>query len=250
MTIRLRVLSYNIHKGFSTLGGTFVLKRIKESIVQSGADLVFLQEVQGQHDAHSERIEDWPTDSQFEFLADEAWPHFAYGKNAVYTEGHHGNAILSKYPISDWENINVSTNSLESRGILHATIEVPGFRKGLHALCLHLNLFEMGRQIQLKRLAERVRQTVPESAPLLIAGDFNDWRQRTTPLLARELGVREVYQELRGHHARSFPSWLPALCLDRIYYRGVSPISALQQSGSPWSSLSDHVPLIAEFDIG
>ncbi len=38
-------------------------------------------------------------DSQFAFLADEIWPHFAYGKNAIYSAGHHGNAILSKHPI-------------------------------------------------------------------------------------------------------------------------------------------------------
>jgi len=35
---------------------------------------------------------------QHEFLAHESWLHHAYGKNSVYDSGHHGNAILSRYP--------------------------------------------------------------------------------------------------------------------------------------------------------
>src|SRR4051812_7468381 len=94
----LRVISYNIHKGFSSGNLKFILKKMREALRFVQPDLIFLQEVLGHHEVHSRRIKDWPDQSQFEFLAHELWPHFAYGRNAVYTNGHHGNAILSKYP--------------------------------------------------------------------------------------------------------------------------------------------------------
>src|SRR5687767_3184071 len=119
MANEFRVLSYNIHKGFS-MDRRLVLSAIKEAIQSTKAEIVFLQEVIGEHSKHAKRVSDWPEDSHFEFLADSIWEHFAYGKNAVYTEGHHGNAILSRRPITFWENIDISNNRLERRGLLHA----------------------------------------------------------------------------------------------------------------------------------
>lgn len=245
---RLRVLSYNIHKGFSANNQKFVLKRMKESIELVHADLVFLQEVLGHHQGHASKIEDWPTVSQFEYLADRIWPHTAYGKNAVYSEGHHGNAILSKYPIQSWENLNISTNLLENRGLLHATLLLP-HRRLFHVICLHLGLFESSRRAQVKSLCERIDSQVPGADPLIIAGDFNDWRERATPTLKSRLGLEEVFQTLHGGHARSFPSWLPALSLDRIYFRALRPVAAEILSDGIWSELSDHVAIYAEFLI-
>ena len=68
---------------------------------------VFLQEVQGTHRGRSQAIAKWPEASQYEFMADEIWPAYAYGRNAVYSDGHHGNAVLSKYPIVRFENHDV-----------------------------------------------------------------------------------------------------------------------------------------------
>ena len=118
--MRLRVLTYNMHKGFCFYSRQYVLKELREAIRSVDADVVFLQEVMGVHPAKEN--EEHELSSQFEFLADQIWPHFAYGKNAVYSSGHHGNAILSKHPFLAYENINISTNPLERRGLLHAQI--------------------------------------------------------------------------------------------------------------------------------
>src|SRR4051794_6046394 len=122
---QLRLISYNIHKGFSSGRKKLVLNKIRSALHVIHPDIVLLQEVQGEHEGHSQRFKDWPAQPQFEYLAHELWPHFAYGKNAVYTHGHHGNAILSKYPFSDFENIDVSTNAFERRGLLHGVIHIP-----------------------------------------------------------------------------------------------------------------------------
>ena len=246
---KLRVLTYNIHKGFSTGNRKFILRAMREAIHSVHADLVFLQEVLGHHESHGEKIQDWPTAPQFEFLAGKLWPHFAYGKNAVYTSGHHGNAILSKYPITFWENIDISTNRLERRGLLHAVIEIPHKRKPLHAICVHLGLLETERQSQVRSICDRIDKLVPHDEPLIISGDFNDWRVKLTHPLAKKVEVLEIFEELHGSHARTFPSWMPALKLDRIYYRGLKAKSAQSLSGGNWSQLSDHVPLYAELGI-
>ncbi|MEQ1875648.1 MAG: endonuclease/exonuclease/phosphatase family protein [Bdellovibrionia bacterium] len=247
--VHLRVLSYNIHKGFNA-GKEFTLEGIREAIELVHADLVLLQEVQGAHSAHKKKVRNYK-ESQFEFLADRLWPHFAYGKNAVYAKGHHGNALLSKFPLTFWENINISTNRFEKRGMLHAIAEIPQL-KGLHvhAICVHLDLLHGGRVQQLKKLIQRIQAVVPFDAPLVIGGDFNDWRETATEILHDELGVSEAFKTRFGEHARTFPVWFPFLRLDRIYLRGVKVRDAKCMTGQPWTSLSDHAGLFADLEIG
>lgn len=248
---KLRILSYNIHKGFTLGNRRFVLKRIRDAIRSVSPDVVFLQEVLGQHETHRQRILEWPEASQFEYLADEIWPHFAYGKNAVYTSGHHGNAILSKFPFTFHENIDVSTNRLEKRGLLHGIVQLPDesgrAARPLHVICVHLGLLEAERMKQIQRLCDRIDSHVPHREPLLIGGDFNDWMSRASAPLRQRLEVEEAFQSLHGAHARTFPSWLPALPLDRLYYRGMRPLQAKRLSRAPWNELSDHTALYVEF---
>jgi len=246
--MRLRLLSYNIHKGFNVGNRDFILKQIKSSIRETKATLVCLQEVLGSHSGHASRIQDWPKSSQFEFLADQTWDHYAYGKNSVYSEGHHGNAILSKHPIISFENEDASTNKLERRGFLHAVIKVPHFGV-IHVINIHLNLFERDRMTQLKQLCNRVKRTIPENEALIIAGDFNDWRKSATVLLGEELGMKEAFIEKQGAHAKTFPSVFPVFCLDRIYFRGLRCASVKLLHNPLFRSLSDHLPIIAEFEL-
>ena len=112
----LRVLTVNTHKGFTFLTGKFVLHALRDAVRKVGADVVFLQEVQGAHAGHAQRFPSWPQAPQYEFLADEIWPEFAYGQNAVYPGGDHGNALLSRYPIAHWKNHDVSISGPERRG--------------------------------------------------------------------------------------------------------------------------------------
>ena len=243
----IKLLSYNIHKGFTAGNRDFVLSHIRESIRLAGADLVCLQEVLGEHSHPSAKINDWPTTSQFEFLAHELWPHFAYGCNSVYEEGHHGNAILSRYPITIHKNHNISTNFLESRGMLHAEIDlVPGV---LHVFNLHLDLLQRGRRKQIEKLCKMVEQEVEEDEPLFIAGDFNDWTGEISKMLENRLGCSEAFIASSGRHARTFPAAFPLLSLDRIYTRNLEIVSATTLADGVWKSLSDHAAILGEFEL-
>ncbi|HXZ48606.1 MAG TPA: endonuclease/exonuclease/phosphatase family protein [Usitatibacter sp.] len=240
----LTVVTYNIHKGLSQFNRRLVLHEIRDRLGTLNADVAFLQEVQGRHARHARRHIAWPEMAQHEFLCHEG-AHSVYGMNAVYQDGHHGNAVVSRHPIPAWENVDISHHPIESRGLLHCEVSVAGWKEPLHCINVHLGLWGRSRRFQLEWLCDRIRAAVPESGPLVVAGDFNDWRAQASEYLAAQLGLAEVFEQWEGRAARSYPAKLPLLALDRIYVRDLVVEGAERLVGAPWSRLSDHVALAA-----
>ena len=241
----IRIATFNIHKGVTQFNARFALHRQRELLRKLQVDLVFLQEVQDVHALNSKRYAQWPIAGQVEFLADSVWTEFAYGKNSVYPAGHHGNALLSKFPIIKTHNENISAHTSEQRGMLHCEINLPDWDEPLHSVCVHFGLFASWRRQQLEMVAHFIEKNVPANAPLIIAGDFNDWSLQGGLSFAARLKVHEVFERHAGKPARSFPSWLPMLRLDRIYVRGFSVKHAQTHSGPQFIALSDHAVLSA-----
>lgn len=247
--MRFTVATYNIHKGFAGFMKRVVIHELRERLHGLGADIVFLQEVVGVHERNADRFRNWPTKPQHEYLADVTWKEVAYGRNAVYRHGHHGNAVLSRFPIVTHDNEDISAHPFESRGLLHCVMNLgPGLPE-LHCLNVHLGLFERGRQWQVRALCERIRDTVPMDAPLVIAGDFNDWRHKANRALVEQLEVVEVFQAVTGRPARTFPSVMPLFQLDRIYARGLEVVEAHVHCAFPADKISDHAALAATFEL-
>ncbi len=246
----LSLITYNIHKGFGLGRFRFLLPEMRAALATLNLDFIFLQEVQGEHRRRQKRINAWPDTPQVAYIAENGWPHYLYAKNAVYQSGHHGNAVLSKYAFEQFENINLSTLNRASRSILHCQIKMGSETvTTVHLLCVHLGLFKAERASQCRALMQRIREAVPEHEPLLMAGDFNDWRRHLSKPLAEELGINEAFYSIEGQHARSFPAIKPALCVDRIYFRGMNVMDVQCLQGKPWRMLSDHVPLLARFEL-
>lgn len=239
----LRMLSYNIHKGFSGANQRYLLDEMRTVIRSVNADCVFLQEVVGEHKKRGKHHQQQADAAQFEFLADDIWRHYAYGKNAIYSHGHHGNAILSKYPFSHWKNYNLSRHWFSQRGMLHGRIE-----QSTHVFCLHLGLFKSERHWQLTRAMAIIKALITADSPLIIAGDFNDWDLSNHTYLMHELNVQEALTETFGQPAKSFPATWPLLRVDRIYYRNLKLLEADCLTSLHWRRLSDHCPLFAEFE--
>lgn len=242
----LKILTVNVHKGFTVFNRKFILPELRDAVRSEHVDIVFLQEVQGSHEHHAARFANWPALPQYEFLADAIWKDFAYGKNAVYPHGHHGNAVLSKFPIFSYENRDVSMNTHEKRGLLHCVIQLPHRSEHLHAICAHLGLLEAHRHKQLLLLEKIIDTQIPPTAPLIIAGDFNDWRMQGHALIMRRFRLHEVFAGTHGKPARTFPARWPRLRLDRIYTRNLVSNHARVLSSRPWSHLSDHAALVTE----
>lgn len=236
----IQVLTYNIHKGYSRRSGPTV-EALRAELRRHASDLVLLQEVQGLSHSRARQYHDWPVAPQYEYLADSLWPEFAYGRNAVYDDGHHGNAILSRFPIVRWANADLSQSRLEQRGLLHCEIAVPGWPLPLHCINVHLGLLAVWRRQQLAQLRDHIKRLVPAAAPLILAGDFNDWADRARRVLGRDLGLQEVFEETAGQPALSFPARWPLLRLDRIYVRGLRVRSTQIHRGR----CSDHLALSA-----
>ena len=101
---------------------------------------------------------------------------------------------------------------------------------------------------QVDRLARRIAKEVHPDAPMIIAGDFNDWCENLSLILSRDLGFKEAYYESKKRHALTFPSFFPLFPLDRIYYKNMKCLSARPLLNDEWAKLSDHLPLLGEFE--
>ena len=242
---RLKVVTLNIHKGLSHFNRRMVIHDLREGLQALDPDLVFLQEVQGLNQRFALRFAGCPVEPQQAYLAGDTWQH-VYGCNAVYDHGHHGNAILSRFGFLSFENEDVSDHRYERRGLLHSVVPVPGWRRNLHCICVHLSLHERGRNRQLEAISGRLEELASRDVPIIVAGDFNDWRHRASSILERRLGMTEVSLARFGRAARTFPAMMPVLQLDRIYVRGFEVAASQVHRGKPWSMLSDHLAVSAE----
>ena len=180
----IRVVSYNIHKGRS-LAGRHSLNALRLGLHGIHADIMFLQEVQGRNEKHSAQH------AQHESLAAALHMQVAYGCNAVRDLTDHGNALLSRFPILDFENQDISDHRMEQRGLLHGRVDIHG--REVHCFVVHLGLFAGGRMRQIQLMADRINRLVPDHLPILIAGDFNDWKDELAPMFVQQLGVYEVF---------------------------------------------------------
>ena len=62
------------------------------------------------------------------------------------------------------------------------------------------------------------------------------------------LRARPAWATGRGDDLNDEPR-LPLLHLDRIYVRGLRPVSAHVPHGRAWARMSDHLPLVAELSF-
>lgn len=236
-----RVLSFNIHKGLSPLNRHWQLSNIANALRTVGADILCLQEVQGQNDKQISKF-GVSAHGQSNWLSKQLALNDCYGKNCSYPHGHHGNAILSRYPIDFKTNFDLTVNRFEYRGMLHCEVHIDN--RPLLILCCHLNLLNTDRQKQYRLIAEYIKQLDP-TLPLVLAGDFNDW---TGIADLNNLGLVEVFETQTGNFAKTFPAKLPILPLDRLYIRHLKVVQTIEFHHKIWKNLSDHLPIGAVLD--
>ena len=245
---RLRVATYNIHKGVRGVGPRKRLEihNLGLGIEALDADLVFLQEVRLYHAREAQRFDHtwfgWPDEGQAEFLAPDGYS-VAYRTNAVTRHGEHGNALLSRWPLGDVGHHDVSDHRFEQRGLLHVPVVWQDVT--IHAVVAHLGLMHASRVRQVQRLADFIAAEVPRDAPLVVAGDFNDWGERLDAPMAQIGLARAVGARPRP----TFPSRVPVFSLDRIYTRSLDCRLTFVPRGATWARMSDHLPLVAEFEL-
>ncbi len=238
------IASLNVHKGLSPLNTRLVIHDLRRELHALSPDVVFLQEVQEENHRHAARFKEWPTVTQSRFLAGAHWNEVHYGGNAKYDHGQHGNAILTRFPVARTRNDDISAHRFESRGLLHADVVING--ETVHCFCVHLGLTERARARQVQDILRALRERVGASDPVIVAGDFNDWREQLGRQLAA-VGLTDVFVGLHGVSPRTFPARAPWFRLDRIYVRNLVARSAKVMH--QWSAHSDHLGLYAELAL-
>lgn len=207
-------------------------------------DILCLQEVQGENLKRKLQFNTYPDQSQHQWFGEYLALKNSYGANARYKHGHHGNAVLSKHKLDPKHNLNISVNRLEQRGVLHCQIQPDNCSTPIVVLNAHLNLLHKDRIKQYDAIVEYVNDAIDCHQPLILAGDFNDWRCLSTRRL-KCLGVTEVFEHLYHKSPKTFPAKWPLLSLDRIYVKNLRILDAVVHAGIPWSTLSDHLPISA-----
>lgn len=239
----LRVATYNIHKGVQGVGPQRRLEihNLGHAVEQLDADIVCLQEVRKLNRGEAKFFARWPDMPQADFLAPEGYEAI-YRTNAITRHGEHGNAMLSRWPVVSHQHEDISDHRFEQRGLLHSEVLVHG--QPVHVVVVHLGLIKASRARQVEQLQRFIAREVPPEAPLLVAGDFNDWGALVTNALH---GAN--LRAFEGFKQPTFPSRLPLVQLDYVYARGLEPLGVHVPRGRIWWRMSDHLPLIAEFGL-
>lgn len=249
----LRVATYNIHKGVMGMGPTKRLEihNLGLAVEAFDADIVCLQEVRRFHHREARHFSktdyghrSWPTQAQADYLAPEGY-EAAYRTNAVTRHGEHGNALLARWPIEQINHHDVSDHRFEQRGLLHGTVNWRG--TSVHVVVVHLGLFHQSRVRQTERVAALVAEKIPANAPVVIAGDFNDWNEKLDHILI-DVGLTRATRA-NGERVPTFPSMIPVLTLDRVYTRGLQCHTMMVPRGEAWARMSDHLPLVVELEL-
>ena len=238
----IRVATYNIHKGVQGVGPVRRLEihNLGHAVEQFDADIVCLQEVRKMHRREARHFTHWPAVPQADYLAPEGYES-VYRTNAVTREGEHGNALLSRWPVIADFHEDMSDHRFEQRGLLHVELQVHS--RPVHVIVVHLGLIKASRVRQLEQLKRYIAREVPNEVATIVAGDFNDWGTLVQKSLS---GMGMVTMEKVARP--TFPSRLPIAQLDHIYVRGLKPVASQVPRGRIWSRMSDHLPLIAEFE--
>jgi endonuclease/exonuclease/phosphatase family metal-dependent hydrolase len=243
MTV-LRVATYNIHKGVQGIGPARRLEihNLGHAVEQLDADIVCLQEVRKLHRREAQYFAHWPELPQAEFLAPEGYTAI-YKTNAHTRHGEHGNAMLSRWPVVSHQHEDMSDHRFEQRGLLHS--EVTG-AWGPGACGGGSSGSDQGQPGAAAGATVRASSTreIPANAPVLVAGDFNDWGVRCTRRWDAACSLRLI---------RSARPPFPRGCLwsswTMFLQRGLKPLGVHVPRGRIWGRMSDHLPLIAEFDL-
>ena len=241
--MQFRLLTYNIHKGIGGLDRRYDLARIVDTIAHYQPDIALLQEVD---DGAPRSLLDCQADKLADALA---LPHRSYQRNVRLKIGHYGNALLSRFPLTDVVDVDLTIPFKKRRAALIARFQVPiGEHSRTVAIAnVHLGLAGFERTMQLRRLlATDCLAHTREQTPLIVGGDFNDVYGNLDRRVMRPAGF-----QLASGHGRTFPAAAPLRRLDRVFFRGnVQAGGAFVGHTSLARRASDHLPLIVDFELG
>lgn len=241
--MKLRLMTYNIHKGIGGVDRRYDPGRLIETIEAYDPDILMLQEVDN-------GVARSCYDCQVDLLGDAmGYEHRVFQVNVHLKQGHYGNAILSRFALPEtWDlDLTVSIKKQRRAQIAKVHLHCDKHSKTLLLCNTHLGLAGFERTLQIKKLlACEPIENLHHNTPAIIGGDFNDvWSSH-----GRKLMTPQGFQCAVGK-IKTFPAIFPVRSLDAIYYRGnIEHLSSFAGRKRSAKHASDHLPLIADFEIG
>lgn len=225
----IRIATWNMHSGVG-IDGRFAPRRVSRVIAELGADIVALQEFGSRRvgfdmRAHLEQATGWPA---------------LLMATCADRYGEFGNAVLSRFPIVSSVCHPLDVGAREPRNAIDVIIDCGVAR--LRVIATHLGLSRRERIRQIARLHELF--TTSDVHPVVLLGDFNVWRPRgSLDSFAPPADAMPA--------PKTFPAPMAVAALDRIF---VSPLKSrvdmhVHRSRAAHVA-SDHLPLIAEIELG
>jgi endonuclease/exonuclease/phosphatase family metal-dependent hydrolase len=241
--VEFRLMTYNIHKGIGGVDRRYRPERIVTTIARYRPDIVLLQEV-------DDGVPRSSLDRQVDLLGDAlGFRHRAFQRNVTLRRGCYGNAILSRFPLSDVHDLDLTIPLKKRRQALvaHCRLQWEHHSRTILIFNTHLGLAGFERVMQLRRIvsSEALKHT-HKSTPAIIAGDFNDVWGGLGKTVLEPAGFT-----LASGTSKTFPAVLPMRTLDRVYFRGALTLDHSLVSHTKLSKqASDHLPVIVDFDVG
>ena len=234
----LRVVTYNIHR-CRGMDRRVRPERIAALLATIDPDVVALQEVIGpglHGPGHAEQ------------LGAALGMGWIMGPTRELRRHQFGNVILSRYPVREHAQIDLSWKTCEARGAQRVTIDL-GEARCLHVYNAHLGTALLERRYQAPKLADWIVDK-RVSGPKILLGDFNEWgRGLVADVLADRLNSIDLYQHLKRR--RTYPGFFPLLHLDHIYFDGPVEIRRVELPRNRLALVaSDHLPLVADVRVG
>ena len=237
---KLRIASYNIHK-CRGVDRRVRPERIGDVLGELDADIVALQEVVGQRDGREE--------DHARQVAEGRGYHSVFGRNRDHNGADYGNLLLSRFPVLNSWNYNITARGREPRGVLRVDVKLGGGRL-LHLFNVHLGTAYHERSEQARSLVSgRILRNRELTGARIVLGDFNEWFPGlATRLLSAHFG--NSGRRVRAGCCRTYPGVLPLFRLDQIYFDQGLTLKRLDRYRSRKSMVaSDHLPIVAEFDL-
>jgi len=229
----VRIMTYNLHNGFNT-DGYLGMEALARVIEDNHPDIIALQEIS----------RGWVVSGRLDMLT---W--LSQRLNMPYVSGPTadplwGNAILSRYPIVEYNNYDLPPRDLFlRRGFTSAVVDLGG-GNSLQVIATHFH--HVGEDSAIRQLQSPVIVDFWDGAArTVILGDLNAEPDDPEMEMLRQVGLVDTLAKMEPPPVYTFHS---VNLYQRIDYIWVSPDLKVCEAYVPFSNASDHLPVVVVID--
>ncbi len=236
--VTLRVMTYNIHHA-EGLDGRVDTARIAALIQQERADIVALQEVD--KGVRRTALRDLTAE-----LASLTGMTGIFSNNFHYQGGEYGNAVLTRFPVKRWTNHHYQMlRPNEQRGILQLVLDVRGREVVFMNTHIDSRPDDAERWLNLGEIEQLTAKC--GDRPVILCGDFNNQpKGRVYERLTQTF--QDTWAKVGAGDGFSFPANGANRRIDYIWFTQPDAVKPLK-AWLPQTEASDHLPLVAEFEL-